>query len=59
MIKNTEKRSVKDEIYAQYVMLQDYERLYHYCAAMDVVLANATRSGILDGIPRVNFEDLF
>lgn len=59
MIKNTEKRTVKDEIHAQYIMLEDYECLYQYCTAMDVVLANATRGGILDGIPRVNFEDLF
>lgn len=59
MVKNTAKRSVKDEIYAQYIMLQDYEYLYQYCTAMGVRLANATHGGILEGIPRVNFEDLF
>lgn len=59
MIKNTKKISVKDEIYAQYIMIEDYECLYQYCKAMDVVLSNATLGGILDGIPRVNFGDLF
>lgn len=42
-----------------YTMFADYRRLYKYTMERGVSLYNATVGGVLDSIPRVNYNELF
>lgn len=51
-------RILKKEFYYQYLMFQNYEDLYRYAEKKNIKIFNATRGGVLDSIPRVDYESV-
>jgi len=59
MRSRVEKVSLEQELYSFYKTLSDYKLLYEYCEQKGIKLYNATLGGLVEGVPRVKYENLF
>ena len=59
MRKRVDKVSFEQELYSFYKVISDYKLLNDYCKKREIKLCNCTPGGLVEGVPRVNFESLF